>query len=506
MAKKEKKKPKHTALVVPGSGEGKKRKHTYKARQERKSETVVPPAEENQVNGKKTKTEETARNAVQQKKVTGETQQVTSKKESPVKKDNAIRIDDPKNHPVRKKARQRKNLKRLRNMAVLGLVVCLVIFFATGAYMPLWVVVSEGATNARLGMQKGGGFPMEFSITGFADAASMGQNGFAVLGEKDIAIVSQTGRESYRGQHGFVNANMTASQNRVCAYSRRGRAYTIYNREGIYYEGVTEADIQFAHLSDGGWLALCTASRSRYEVTLYSPAMTGDYSFRWSSADDIPLRAAFWGNRTLALGCISPSGGAMGSTIYVFQTNRNPQKAQQAAIRVEGAIPLEMHYVAQNRLLVVYNTGYAAIYNGAGEEVARYDYGGGQPYAADVRDGCIALLFGAGAQAGGRLVVLDAHLQEQGNIVLQQAGGAQVLASKNAVYVLEGQQVLAYSREGAELGNHILDGKPYGLVWGGVPLVVSADDVKELVYLLEPEQDEPPRTPSSAPVSQSVVA
>jgi hypothetical protein len=323
----------------------------------------------------------------------------------------------------------------------------------------------------------------------------MGPHGFAVLGEKDIAIVSETGRESYRGQHGFAIANMTASQNRVCAYSRRGRAYTIYSREGIYYEGVTEADIQFAHLSDGGWLALCTASRSRYELTLYSPAMTGDYSFRWSSAGDIPLRAAFWGNHTLALGCVSPNGGAMGGTIYIFQTNRSPQRAQQAAIRVEGAIPLQMNYVARNKLLVIYNTGYAAIYNGAGEEVARYDYGGGQPYAVDVRDGCVALLFGAGAQAGGRLVVLDAQLREQGGTVLQRAGDAQVLASKNAVYVLEGQQVLTYSREGAELGSHILAGKPYGLVWGGTPLVVSADDVRELAYLLEIHQEKPPQTP-----------
>lgn len=509
LSKKPYKKPKHTALVVPGSGEtgpkrvfkkdkAEKEQNKAEAQIEEQAQTAEPaeavnPAKEGEAapaqGGKEGDKDAEAKQ--EPSKASGETvAKVAAPAKAPQKagqkKSNTIALPNPKDHPVRRKARFRKNLRRVRNLAVLLLVVCLVAFFATGAYMPVWISLSESVLNARLGMQKGNGFPMEFAIAGFSDTQSMGDNGFVVLGDKDIAIVSETGRESYRGQHGFVNARITASPNRVCAYSRRGRTYTVYDREGIFYEGSTDNDIQFAQMSDGGWLMLCTAGRSRYEVSLYSPTMTGDFSFRWSSSDYIPLRAAFTGDRTLALGCVSASGGAMGSTVYIFQTNRSESRAQQAAIQVEAAVPLQMHFLASSRLLVIYDNGYAAVYNGSGEEVARYDYGGRQPYAADVDGNRVVLLFGAEAQAGAHLVVLDTNLNTLGSAIIQSASDVQILAADGAIYVMQGQEVQAYGQDGALLGTLLLEGKPYGLVWGGAPLALSAEGVQDVRILAEP--------------------
>ncbi|MFV0414336.1 MAG: hypothetical protein ACK5L3_13915, partial [Oscillospiraceae bacterium] len=57
---------------------------------------------------------------------------------------------------------------------------------------------------------------------------------------------------------------------------------------------------------------------------------------------------------------------------------------------------------------------------------------------------------------------------------------AQVIAADKGAFLLAGQEVLAYSLEGALTNTMNAEKKPYGLVYAGVPLLVQAGGVQQL--------------------------
>lgn len=405
-------------------------------------------------------------------------------------KDNTIVMR--RKNPARKKVRRKRNWKRIRNVIILVAIIWVIAFFATGTYLSAWVVISEAADNARIALQSGAGFPMDFAMLGYKDAQPM-EGAFAVLGEKDFAVVSSTGRELHRIQHNMVNPYITTGNNRVCVYDRGGKTYRVEGKTDTDFEGTADKEIFFAQMSPGGWLALCTGSRSRYEVTVYSPTMTGEHKMRWTSSYDIPLRVAFHtDDKTMAIGCLTSDAGTMDATVIILRTDRQPERAELARITVPGAVPVQLHFLSAGRLLVVYNTGMAAVYNTSGAEVARYDYTGRSLYAADTVGGNTALLLGATGQDSAYLVLLDSQLRTIAEAEVDALGAMQVLAASDGAYLLNGQEVQALNTRGEWSGVHILAGRAYGLTTNGkgTPLVLSAGSVEDINYLLHPQAPE----------------
>lgn len=423
--------------------------------------------------------------------------------ETPPVADNTIVM--PSKQEMQARRRRKKYWKRARLGILLVFIVWLVVFFASGTYLTAWVALSEGWVNIQVSLQSGNGFPMEYAMVGFKDAKGMENGGFAVLGEKDLGIVSSTGRELLRIQHGYVTPQITTSKNRVCIYNRGGREYKVLGRTGEFYTGTAENSIMFAQLSPGGWLALCTSSRSRFEVALYNTTLTGEAVFKWSSVNDIPLITAFHtDNRTMALGCITSKNGAMNSTIYVFKTNRiDKSKLQLAAIQVENAIPLQMEFIAPNRILVLYNQGYAAVYNTQGEELARYDYGGRLLQSAHTGNGVTGLVFSSGGQDTAHLVLVDQQMRLYSEVTVPDATNLQVLCTEKGAFVLDGQEVLAYGLDGALAGSLLLEGRASGLVYGGVPLAIAAGGIYNMAPLFGQQTDSPLGQSSSAAPSDA---
>ena len=476
MAKDTRKKPKHTSLVVPGSpSSSKERKNRDNRNSEKEDYSSVNTDTEKQ------------NSAASYSESSGNSPQ-----------SNTIRID-----PTRIRSRTRIR-KRVRNLLILALAILTIIFFSSGAYLTAGVVASEVSTNIQIALQPGDGFPTDFSLVGFRNAKPMGDGGFAVLGDRDLVIISSAGRELLRVQHGFVNPQITTSKNRVCVYNRGGRDYVVEGRTEQFMRGTTQDSIQFAQLSPNGWLALCTSARSRYDIAVYDSTITGPRNPRmtWSSVNDIPLLAQFHSNnKTMAIGCISAKDGSMGSTIYLLRIDRPEDQVQTASIRVEGAIPVQLHFLSNDRLLVLYNTGFAALYDENGEELTRFSYQNRRLISADYSGSTLALLFGAAEQDSTNLVILNNELKVLCEVLVPDISQPQVLSDKQGAYIMGGREIRAFSLDGAPAGTLLSEEKNYGIVYGGRPLLITASSIKSLDSLFQPD------TPGSAlppPLSEAV--
>lgn len=389
--------------------------------------------------------------------------------------------------PAAVAGRRRKRLRWLRLVAVLLVVLGGVLFYTTGAYLSAASVMSDAFEGVRVMATGGDGFPAEFGISGFKQAKALGNNGFAALGEKDLLVYSSGGKEWMNIQHGYVNPSLAAGKTRVCLYNRGSTEYIITSRTQVLLKANTENDILFATLSPGGTLAIATASQFRSYIEVYGPGGYGEWRWNWSSATDTPVMGAFDGdNKTLALACLKPGGGTLSTVVYLFKTDRGAQQgAEVAAITAAGAVPVQMEFVG-GRLLVLYDVGYAALYDKTGNELARYDYGGQTLSAASINEGVLALLFGSSSQENAHLVLLDTRLEKTGETTVSGAVATGVLTSRTGTYVLAGQEVLAYTPDMAFAGSEFSDVKNYGLVWGGQPLAINAGGARPLKQLVVP--------------------
>lgn len=135
--------------------------------------------------------------------------------------DNTIVL--PQKRPGISKAKRRKRRRRLGFLAFVLAVAMLMLFYFSGLYLNAAMGLGDLYDTARIALTPGDGFPMDFAMTGFWRAEELGAGGFAALGSKDMAVFSGTGAELRRIQHGYANPGITASDTRVCVYSRGGR-------------------------------------------------------------------------------------------------------------------------------------------------------------------------------------------------------------------------------------------------------------------------------------------
>ncbi len=386
----------------------------------------------------------------------------------------------PRKNPRVAAVRRKKRWRRIRVLVVVLLLACGLLVYFSGLYVAVSMKAGEAFESMRIHLQPGDGFPMDFAMNGFIKAESMGENGFAALGSADMAIVSSTGKELRRVQHGYVAPAMTAGNTRVCVYTRGGKEYVVEGREKRIAYRTTEQEILFAEMSPGGNLALFTHSSLQVYDTQYEQ---GSPSFKMSLTDEEPIAATFYtDDRSLALGCLSAREGALGSTLYLLRTDR---KDVQAKIRVNDAVVLQLHFTKDGQILAVFDT-FAALYGKDGSELARYDYDGRQLRTADYYAGKTALCFGSVAQEKVELVLLDEALTPLFSASSQGTGTPRALVGAEGAYLLVGQEVRAYTLAGTLVETQVLDAKAYSLVWGGQPLAITATAVLPLADMLQP--------------------
>lgn len=405
---------------------------------------------------------------------------------------NAIRLPTKGRRPKKKKklsAVKRKRRRRRIQLLAVALVVALgVMVYSSGIYLTIGTLVGDGWESLRIAARPGDGFPMSFAMIGLSEAEPMGDKGFVALGEREVAIVTSGGSELRRVQHSHMSPGVSAGDTRVVVYSRGGKAFSVEGRSKTLFSGETEMDIQFAEMSPGGWLAMATHSRHRAELAVYGPTYdTTDPIFLWRQSDEWPTMASFHkDNKGLLLGCVSASGGALGTSLYVLRTDR---EEPQAVIRAEGALLLDAVYLDNHDILAVYDS-FTALFNQKGEELARYEYGHRRLMNADIHDGSTALLFGAPSQDTIHTVLLNQKLEPLFDVASEVSTGtsARVLADADGTFLLYGQQVAAFDRTGALAASRTVEQKTLTLTHGGAPLLLAVGLAEDLSPMLRPAQ------------------
>lgn len=398
---------------------------------------------------------------------------------------NALRLSAARARKSKRvQAVKRKKLwRRVQVGIALALVAATIWVFASGFYITASVTFSEVFESMRLSMQPGDGFPMELSVPNVLTAESMGSSGFAVLGETDLVVVSSTGRQLRSTPHALSSPAMTAGKTRVCVYGRNSTSFRIEGRSQQIFSGNMDQEILFAEMSPGGWLGMCTASNYQAVFRIYGPATTDiqKHSFRWTLIDEKPFMAEFHNDdKHFALACLTTVNGALTTNIHLMHTGRAEKLASIQAI---DAVALQMHYLSANRLLVLYHR-YAAIYDGNGSEVARYDYVNRPLYTADTTGGRTALVFGSKAQNTATLVQLDRELNVTGTVPVHITDTPMVLAQEQGALLMADGEVLAFSADGRAQGVYTPQAKPVRLVRAGAPLLLTMETVEDLSDLL----------------------
>lgn len=412
--------------------------------------------------------------------------------------ENAIRL--PRTGPRYTAARRKKQRRRVGILVVAGLVVLAILLYIGGFHLYVGMALRNATDSLRIAFTPSEGYPATFTLPAYSASQPMGSNGFAALGEKDFTMYSSGGVELAGIQHGYAAPAMSAGNTRVCLYSQGGREYTVEGRGSTIARRTTDADILFAELSSNGWLAVVTNSRYQAALEIYSPVYD-EFEMRrtWPVIDGIPVRASFSSdNRSLALGCLAPDSGGMDSFIQILHTKKDEVLA---TIYAGGASLVDVEFLSSGRLLAVY-TSYAALYDMQGAELARFDYGGRQFTAANISNGHLALALGSSAQENLELVFLDSALEVLFSTTADSAESPRVLATDSGVFLLLGQEVLAYSKEGALLAAHTLAGQSLDLVYGGQPLALCSGMAEPIGWMLETDAATPENTSSQAPPSQ----
>lgn len=492
-AKTKKKKTKHTRIVLPG--DKKKDKATYAApKKDRLGRPVGgtgghnrPPSHSAAASGPAPQPGE-GKPAKPQGGAKGKPEAAAKKEaaQPPRQEDelpaNAVLL--PKRSKGVSAAKRRRLMRRIRLLAVAFAALCIALFVYSGYYLYAGVVITDWLETARISMQKGGGFPMDLTVPGLFEARKMGSGGFVALGNKDMSIVSGSGQELYSIQHGFVNPRVTAGNNRVCVYSRGGKEYSIESRSKTLYHGTTMQEIVFAEMSPGGWLAIVTASsRSEAVLSIYSPTLDPEPLQIRPLSQKKPVALAFQpDNKIFAVASISPQGGTLNTAIEIFRVDK---VEAVGSISAAGVVPVKIQYVAPNKLLVLYNTEFAALYDNHGKELARYNYGGQSLATAHTIGSRTALVFGSDFRESVQMVLLDADLQVTASQNVPGNSGLRVLVTKDTAYLLVGQQLRAFSLTGEQLAMRVLDEKPLELLYTTQPLLFFNGRVEALTTMLD---------------------
>ncbi len=504
LAEKPKKKPRHTKLVLPSD---KPQKQTYRAT-DRLGRSLAPKTDE--APGAQTPPPEAPAEAAEKAPASpgaaagGAAKPPPPAQETPTLPENAVLM--PRKNPRVVAVRRRKRRRRLLSLLAVLLVAVGIWLYFSGLYLYGVMAFQNFADSMRIRLTPGGGWPAPYTITGYLASREMGGGGFASVGDKDLALFSSSGTELRRVQHGYASPGLSAGDTRVCVYNRGGTEYAVEGRGGTKLRRKTQQEILFATMSPGGTLAVVTSSRYRAAIEIYGPLYAAQPDFSWTLVDEKPVVGAFYSdNKQFALACLSAQQGALGTTVYLLRTDKDQPLAQ---IRADDARVLQMEYLGQNRLLVVYDS-YAATYNQKGEEISRYAYNGRSLQAAHQGKGGLALVFGSGARDSFGLVLLDEKMQPQFETEVAGTGTPRVLSDMEGVYLLFGQELVSFNRQGTPGGSETFTVKPLDLVQAGEPLVLSLSSAQPISHLLTPGDNTstpPPASGAAASVPSSAAA
>ena len=378
-------------------------------------------------------------------------------------------------------ARARVRARRLRRTALIVAVLTAVVLFATGLVGSSVALVKDCVDTTRIALMPGPGWPQQTGVMEPARVLPM-TGGFVELGGDSCVVYSRTGTRLNSIQSGYGRPALAAGKTRFVLYNRSGNELRVESRTQNLYTKKLENNIFLCAMSDNGTLAVVTDDvSSMAELLVYSPTMEQQLRWNMTSNDGTPLRMAFSpDSRRLAAAAVTAGGGQMQTNLYVVTL------AQGDPVNVgsQSGVPQWVSWLSGTTLLAVYDSR-AILYNAAGGERARYEFGGGTLRDVSVDSaGNVALLLASGQVC--QLVTLDKELNVQysGNVTTSN----KVVRRGELVYLLTDSTVENLTSAGEYQWSQSLTARPQALLADAKQTLVFCGNTVQQVTAPETSQ------------------
>ena len=371
-------------------------------------------------------------------------------------------------------ARARVRAKRLRRTAFIVAVLTAVVLFTTGLVGSSVALVKDFVDTSRIALMPGPGWPQQTGVMEPTQVLPM-TGGFVELGSESCAVYSRKGTRLNSIQSGYGRPALAAGKTRFVLYNRSGNELRVESRTQNLYTKTLENSIFLCAMSDNGTLAVVTDDvSSMAELQVFSPTMEQVLRWNMTSNDGTPLRMAFSpDSRRLAAAAVTAGGGQMQTNLYVVTL------AQGDPVNVgsQSGVPQWVGWLSSTTLLAVYDSR-AILYNAAGGERARYEFGGSTLRDVSVDSaGNVALLLASGQVC--QLVTLDKNLNVQysGNV----ASANKVVQVGQQIYLLTDSSVECLSAAGEYQWSQSLSARPQALLGDAKQLLVFCGNTVQQV-------------------------
>ena len=378
-------------------------------------------------------------------------------------------------------ARARVRARRLRRTALIVAVLTAVVLFTTGLVGSSVALVKDCVDTTRIALMPGPGWPQQTGVMEPTQVLPM-TGGFVELGGDSCVVYSRTGTRLNSIQSGYGRPALAAGKTRFVLYNRSGNELRVESRTQNLYTKKLENNIFLCAMSDNGTLAVVTDDvSSMAELLVYSPTMEQQLRWNMTSNDGTPLRMAFSpDSRRLAAAAVTAGGGQMQTNLYVVTL------AQGDPVNVgsQSGVPQWVGWLSGTTLLAVYDSR-AILYNAAGGERARYEFGGGTLRDVSVDSaGNVALLLASGQVC--QLVTLDKELNVQysGNVTTSN----KVVRRGELVYLLTDSTVESLTSAGEYQWSQSLTARPQALLADAKQTLVFCGNTVQQVTAPEPSQ------------------
>ena len=378
-------------------------------------------------------------------------------------------------------ARARVRARRLRRTALIVAVLTAVVLFTTGLVGSSVALVKDCVDTTRIALMPGPGWPQQTGVMEPTRVLPM-TGGFVELGGDSCVVYSRTGTRLNSIQSGYGRPALAAGKTRFVLYNRSGNELRVESRTQNLYTKKLENNIFLCAMSDNGTLAVVTDDvSSMAELLVYSPTMEQQLRWNMTSNDGTPLRMAFSpDSRRLAAAAVTASGGQMQTNLYVVTL------AQGDPVNVgsQSGVPQWVGWLSGTTLLAVYDSR-AILYNAAGGERARYEFGGGTLRDVSVDSaGNVALLLASGQVC--QLVTLDKELNVQysGNVTTSN----KVVRRGELVYLLTDSTVESLTSAGEYQWSQSLTARPQALLADAKQTLVFCGNTVQQGTVPEPSQ------------------
>ena len=378
-------------------------------------------------------------------------------------------------------ARARVRARRLRRTALIVAVLTAVVLFTTGLVGSSVALVKDCVDTTRIALMPGPGWPQQTGVMEPTQVLPM-TGGFVELGGDSCVVYSRTGTRLNSIQSGYGRPALAAGKTRFVLYNRSGNELRVESRTQNLYTKKLENKIFLCAMSDNGTLAVVTDDvSSMAELLVYSPAMEQQLRWNMTSNDGTPLRMAFSpDSRRLAAAAVTAGGGQMQTNLYVVTL------AQGDPVNVgsQSGVPQWVGWLSGTTLLAVYDSR-AILYNAAGGERARYEFGGSTLRDVSVDSaGNVALLLASGQVC--QLVTLDKELNVQysGNVTTSN----KVVRRGELVYLLTDSTVESLTSAGEYQWSQSLTARPQALLADAKQTLVFCGNTVQQVTAPETSQ------------------